>query len=119
LSFTSRLSAAALALLSCFIVRADANVLAVPPPPGVEAKSWILVDHVSGRRLAGGNEDLRVEPASITKVMTAYVAFRALAEGRLKLQEPVTISERAWRAKAREPSCRWVTKFRSRSCFKA
>ncbi|MBM4199514.1 MAG: D-alanyl-D-alanine carboxypeptidase, partial [Gammaproteobacteria bacterium] len=56
------------------------------------------MDQATGRRLAGQNEDLRVEPASVTKVMTAYVAFRALAEGRLQLQEPITISEKAWRA---------------------
>jgi D-alanyl-D-alanine carboxypeptidase (penicillin-binding protein 5/6) len=56
------------------------------------------MDQATGRRLAGQNEDLRVEPASVTKVMTAYVAFRALAEGRLRLQEPITISEKAWRA---------------------
>jgi D-alanyl-D-alanine carboxypeptidase (penicillin-binding protein 5/6) len=98
LSFTSRLAVAALILSSSVALSAHANVLPVPPPPGIEAKSWILVDHATGRRLAGENEDARVEPASITKVMTAYVAFKALAEGRLKLQEPVTISERAWRA---------------------
>jgi D-alanyl-D-alanine carboxypeptidase (penicillin-binding protein 5/6) len=98
LSFNFRLAVAALVLSSSFALSAHATVLPVPPPPGIEAKSWILVDHASGRRLAGENEDARVEPASITKVMTAYVAFKALAEGRLKLQEPVTISERAWRA---------------------
>jgi len=98
LSFNFRLAVAALVLSSSLTLSAHATVLPVPPPPGIEAKSWILVDHASGRRLAGENEDARVEPASITKVMTAYVAFKALAEGRLKLQEPVTISERAWRA---------------------
>lgn len=96
MSFIRRL--AALIALAAFTVPAFANVLPVPPPPSVEAKSWILVDHATGQRLAGENEDLRIEPASITKVMTAYVTFRALAEGRLKLQEPITISERAWRA---------------------
>jgi D-alanyl-D-alanine carboxypeptidase (penicillin-binding protein 5/6) len=75
-----------------------ATTAAIPPAPAVAAKSWILIDEATGRRLAGENEDLRIEPASITKVMTAYVAFRALAERRLQLQEPITISERAWRA---------------------
>lgn len=98
MSFTPRFAVAALSLWSCLVGDASANVLPVPPPPGIEARSWILVDHASGRRLAGENEDTRVEPASITKVMTAYVAFKALAEGRLNLQESVTISERAWRA---------------------
>ena len=77
---------------------ARANIPAVPAPPTVAAKSWILIDHATGQRLAGQNEDQRVEPASITKVMTAYVAFKALAEGRLKLDERINISERAWRA---------------------
>jgi D-alanyl-D-alanine carboxypeptidase (penicillin-binding protein 5/6) len=96
----SRLALFACALaLPFFTARPAAAITsAVPPAPAVEAKSWILMDQATGRRLAGQNEDLRVEPASVTKVMTAYVAFRALAEGRLRLQEPITISEKAWRA---------------------
>ncbi|MFM2111126.1 MAG: hypothetical protein RLZZ372_2050 [Pseudomonadota bacterium] len=96
----SRLALFACALaLPFFAARPAAAITsAVPPAPAVEAKSWILMDQATGRRLAGQNEDLRVEPASVTKVMTAYVAFRALAEGRLRLQEPITISEKAWRA---------------------
>jgi len=57
-----------------------------------------LIDHATGRVLAERNADQRVEPASITKLMTAYVAFRALAEGRLKLDDRIAISERAWRS---------------------
>jgi D-alanyl-D-alanine carboxypeptidase (penicillin-binding protein 5/6) len=88
----------ALTLLCAGNPAALATTAAIPPAPAVAAKSWILIDEATGRRLAGENEDLRIEPASITKVMTAYVAFRALAERRLQLQEPITISERAWRA---------------------
>ena len=100
---TARLSrlvlfACALALPFFAARPAAAIASAVPPAPAVEAKSWILMDQATGRRLAGQNEDLRIEPASVTKVMTAYVAFRALAEGRLQLQEPIIISEKAWRA---------------------
>ena len=91
-------TAAAFFMLATGATPTRANVPTVPAAPAVEAKSWILVDHATGRRLAGENEDLRVEPASVTKVMTAYVVFRALAEGRLDLKEPITISERAWRA---------------------
>jgi D-alanyl-D-alanine carboxypeptidase (penicillin-binding protein 5/6) len=96
----SRLALFACALALPFVAARPAAAItsAVPPAPAVEAKSWILMDQATGRRLAGQNEDLRVEPASVTKVMTAYVAFRALAEGRLRLQEPITISEKAWRA---------------------
>jgi len=70
----------------------------VPAPPSVTARSWILLDHFSGRILAQERADERSEPASLTKLMTAYVVFAALSEGRLKLTDMVTISEHAWRA---------------------
>lgn len=70
----------------------------IPNPPAVTARSYLLMDHFSGRVLAQANADERAEPASLTKLMTAYVVFHALAEGRLKLTDMVTISERAWRA---------------------
>ena len=70
----------------------------VPAPPAVTARAYILVDHFSGRVLAAERADDRAEPASLTKLMTAYVVFRALQEGRLKLTDEVTISEHAWRA---------------------
>jgi D-alanyl-D-alanine carboxypeptidase (penicillin-binding protein 5/6) len=56
------------------------------------------MDHFSGRVLAQQRADERAEPASLTKLMTAYVVFTALQEGRLKLNDLVTISEHAWRA---------------------
>ena len=70
---------------------------AVPPPPELKARSFIVIDHDSGRVLAALEPDSRQEPASLTKLMTAYGIFRALKEGRLKLEDMVTISERAWR----------------------
>lgn len=70
----------------------------LPSPPAVDARSYILVDHVSGQALASLNPDQRVEPASITKLMTAYVVFRAIADRRLALTDTATISERAWRS---------------------
>ena len=70
----------------------------VPAPPAVNARAYILVDHFSGRVLAQDHADERAEPASLTKLMTAYVVFKALQEGRLKLTDMVTISEHAWRA---------------------
>ena len=69
----------------------------IPTAPQVNARSWILMDHFSGRVLAENHPDERAEPASLTKLMAAYVVFHALEEGRLKLTDPVTISERAWR----------------------
>ena len=70
----------------------------IPNPPAVTARAYILLDHFSGRVLAQNNADERAEPASLTKLMTAYVVFHALQEGRLKLTDMVTISEHAWRA---------------------
>jgi D-alanyl-D-alanine carboxypeptidase (penicillin-binding protein 5/6) len=67
-------------------------------PPVIEARNWVLVDFVSGQALAEGNADQRVEPASLTKLMSAYVVFAALRDGRLKMDEDVLISEHAWRA---------------------
>ncbi|HUE49394.1 MAG TPA: D-alanyl-D-alanine carboxypeptidase family protein [Steroidobacteraceae bacterium] len=69
----------------------------IPKPPEVNARSYLLVDHFSGRVLAQSHADERAEPASLTKLMTAYVVFKALAEGRLKPTDMVTVSEHAWR----------------------
>jgi serine-type D-Ala-D-Ala carboxypeptidase (penicillin-binding protein 5/6) len=70
---------------------------ALPPPPQLKARSFIVLDHESGRVLAALEPDSRQEPASLTKVMTAYAVFKALQEGRLKLDDMVTISENAWK----------------------
>jgi len=70
----------------------------IPAPPTVDARSYILIDHASGRVIASSSPDERMEPASITKLMTGYVVFKALAEKRLALTDLVTISERAWRS---------------------
>jgi beta-lactamase class A len=69
----------------------------IPKPPTVDVRAYILIDYATGRVLAGMNEDARMEPASITKVMTAYGVFKAIAEKRLSLDEPALISEQAWR----------------------
>ncbi|RPH97292.1 MAG: D-alanyl-D-alanine carboxypeptidase [Lysobacterales bacterium] len=69
----------------------------VPAPPQIGAKSYILMDFNSGRVLVESNPDLRVEPASITKLMTAYVVFTELAKGKIALDQTVPVSETAWR----------------------
>lgn len=70
----------------------------IPAAPDLPVKAHVLVDHDSGRVLASLNPDQRLEPASLTKLMTAYAVFTALREKRLNLDEQVAISERAWRA---------------------
>ena len=69
----------------------------IPAPPQVAAKNYILVDASSGSVLAEKEADVQVEPASITKLMTSYVIYRELEEGRLSMDDMVTISEKAWR----------------------
>ncbi len=70
----------------------------LPPPPDLSAKSYIVMDYNSGRALAEEDADARYEPASLTKLMTAYVAYQALAEGIVGIEDEVTISAKAWRA---------------------
>lgn len=69
----------------------------VPSPPSVDARAYVVVDFNSGAELAGSNVDQGMEPASITKLMSAYVAFTELRAGRLALDDQALISERAWR----------------------
>jgi serine-type D-Ala-D-Ala carboxypeptidase (penicillin-binding protein 5/6) len=70
----------------------------VPAAPPVDARSYILVDYRTDKLLASLEPDARMEPASLTKLMTVYLAFEQLAAGKLKLDEMVPVSEHAWRA---------------------
>ncbi len=67
-------------------------------PPSVIGRAWVLADLTSGQVLAAERADERFEPASLTKLMTAYVVFSALRDKKLSLEQMVTVSERAWRA---------------------
>ena len=69
----------------------------VPAAPTLAANSYIMVDFNSGRVLVEHNADLQVEPASITKLMTAYVVFAELSQGNITLDELASVSEKAWR----------------------
>ena len=70
----------------------------IPTAPTVDAKAYILVDYRTSKVLAAQNDSERLEPASLTKLMTAYIVFQDLATGKLKLDEPVVVSEHAWRS---------------------
>ena len=78
---------------------AMAQAAPVPSPPKLAAKSFLLVDFNSGRILAEKKINKKVEPASITKLMTAYVIYKEIESGRLSLEEKVTISKKAWKMK--------------------
>ena len=69
----------------------------IPAAPTLGANSYILLDFNSGHVLVESSPDMRVEPASITKVMTSYVVFMELAGGNIKLDDLVNVSEAAWR----------------------
>lgn len=68
----------------------------IPSPPEVALKSYILVDAASGEVLASQNPDEPMHPASLTKMMTAYLAEMELAAGNIKLDDKVLVSEKAW-----------------------
>ena len=70
---------------------------AVAPPPSLAVKSYLLADFNSGTIIATHKKDERVEPASLTKIMTAYVVFDALQQGHLKLDQVLPVSEKAWK----------------------
>ena len=69
----------------------------IPEAPSIAAKSFILMDHNSGKVLASSNANEASSPASLTKLMTSYVIFKRLKEGFISLDEEVKISEKAWR----------------------
>lgn len=86
-------------LFACLLLLLNSFAVAAtpPPPPSIDAKSWLLMDFDSGEVLASFNPELRAEPASITKVMTTYIVFDEIEKGRIKPDDRVPISEKAWR----------------------
>lgn len=69
----------------------------IPAPPVIGATSYLVIDAQTGREVAALEPDNPVPPASLTKLMTAYVVFHALREEQIALQDEVTVSEKAWR----------------------
>lgn len=70
----------------------------IPPPPNMAVKSYVLRDMNSDNVIAEEGADMRIEPASLTKVMTAYLVFKALENGHLKLDQTLPVSVKAWKA---------------------
>ena len=67
------------------------------PPPVLAAKSWILIDHATGQILASNDPDSRTDPASLTKMMTAYLTFKALKAGTVTETQQAQVSTKAWK----------------------
>lgn len=84
-------------LLSFSLVASALAAPSIPPPTEIEARSYVLIDFQTGKQLAGRDEHQRMEPASLTKLMTAYTVYQALRAGSIKLTDPVRVSENAWR----------------------
>jgi serine-type D-Ala-D-Ala carboxypeptidase (penicillin-binding protein 5/6) len=81
----------------CFSQVILATPIVIPNAPIIASKSYIMIDYDSGKVLAEKNSNKRVSPASITKVMTAFVVFSELKAGNIKLSDLVTVSEKAWK----------------------
>lgn len=92
-----RIAFALLALVGTALPLAATAQLPVPSPPEVEAQSYLVIDFNSGREIASHEADAQMEPASLTKLMTAYVVFSEMRAGRLSLEDEALISETAWR----------------------
>jgi D-alanyl-D-alanine carboxypeptidase (penicillin-binding protein 5/6) len=82
------------ALIAAFSLVVNA---AAPKPPSVIGKAWVIGDLSSARQLASHKAEERFEPASLTKLMTAYVVFIALREKKISLEQQVNVSPRAWK----------------------
>lgn len=84
------------ALVACVLFASSALAQNVPAPT-IAAKSWLLLDATSGQVLASQDPNLRIEPASLTKIMTAYLAFAAIKDKKLDLNQMINVSVRAWK----------------------
>ncbi|MGH8853983.1 MAG: D-alanyl-D-alanine carboxypeptidase family protein [Telluria sp.] len=85
-----------LTAVAASLLMASATAQTVPAP-SIAAKSWLLLDASSGQIIAAQDQNARIEPASLTKVMTAYVTFGAIRDKRLALDTKVNVSVRAWK----------------------
>lgn len=92
--FAQRLSLLATLLVAPLVVSAES---AIPAPPQLAAKSYVLMDAASGKVLVENNGDQRLPPASLTKLMTAYIATLEIRKGQIGEEDMVTVSEHAWR----------------------
>lgn len=91
---SSYLKHLAAALLMWFAWSVQAQM---PQPPEVAAKAYLLIDVTANQILAAKDPDMAVEPASLTKLMTAYLVFDALKSRKIDLKQTLPVSERAWK----------------------
>ena len=85
-----------LSLLSLLVI-SQASAQQLPVPPALAAKSWLLLEMGSGQILTSEKPDERLEPASLTKLMTAYLTFNAIRQKTIGLNQPLPVSQKAWK----------------------
>jgi D-alanyl-D-alanine carboxypeptidase (penicillin-binding protein 5/6) len=86
-----------IAAVAASVLMMSAAVAQTVPAPTIAARSWLLLDATSGQVIAAQDPNARIEPASLTKIMTAYVTFQAIRDKKLDLNQMVTVSARAWK----------------------
>jgi len=84
-------------LIAAALFGASSAMAQTVPAPTIAAKSWLLLDATSGQVLASQNPDMRIEPASLTKIMTAYLVFEAVRDKKVTLDQMVNVSVHAWK----------------------
>jgi D-alanyl-D-alanine carboxypeptidase (penicillin-binding protein 5/6) len=84
-------------LLALIALPVAAQKTPIPSPPAINASAWILMEAHTGFVLGDKNPDQHIEPASITKMMTAFAVFSELTNGNISLSDKVQVSEKAWR----------------------
>jgi len=89
-----------IAALAASVLAISAAVAQTLPPPTIAARSWLLLDATSGQVIASQDPQARIEPASLTKIMTAYLAFAAIRDKKLALDQMINVSVRAWKVDA-------------------
>jgi len=86
-----------LAALATSVLLMTSAVAQTIPAPTIAAKSWLLLDMTSGQIIASQDPNARIEPASLTKIMTAYLVFQAVRDKKLELNQKVNVSVKAWK----------------------
>ena len=86
------------ALLLAFLFSMGSAHAQIAQTPPISAKTWVLLDLASGQVITSHHPHTRIEPESFTKLMTAYLAFNAIRDGKLSLNEKITVSDHAWKA---------------------
>ena len=100
--------------LLVFVVAAAATLVSLPTraqalqPPELAARQYVLLDLTTGQTLAERDADTPTDPASLTKLMTAYVVFGALRDKKLALEQPISVSKRAWEERKGDPSLMFI-----------